>query len=198
MVKEAPVFEDIAKPLLKILSQGVFTAHNARFDYGFIQEEFRRIGVYFEEPQCCTLKLARQLYSDLPSRSLGVLCDHLMIDIVDRHRAAGDAEATVYVLKDLLRKAQDQHDVNTWADLDGYLFCGNLHLPKDLTYKKVAALPNKPGSYIFKDEKGVIIHRGSTKDIQRRVKTFFKPTNQSEKSNKFRQLGRSIEVAQLN
>lgn len=121
MVRNAPTFAEIAGPLLNFLSRGIFTAHNAPFDYGFIQHEYARLGQIFARPQLCTVRLARKLYPDLPSRSLGVLCEHLLIDIWDRHRASGDAEATVYVLKDMLRKVARDHAVSMWGELELFL-----------------------------------------------------------------------------
>lgn len=121
MVKYAPTFEEISEELFGILDQGVFAAHNAGFDYGFIQHEFGRVGKDFIRPQCCTLKLARKLLPELPSRSLGMVCEHLLIDIADRHRAHGDAEATAYVLKDFFRQLKGHHRVETWADLENFL-----------------------------------------------------------------------------
>jgi len=194
MVKDAPVFSDIADSLLAFLERGVFTAHNAKFDFGFVKEEFARLGQFFDQPQCCTLKLARQLYPELSSRSLGALCEHLMIDIWDRHRAGGDAEATVYVLKDLLRKVQKDHGIETWTDLDGFSRVGHLTLPSGLTFQSVSRLPASPGTYVFKDKKGTVVWKGQTKDIQRRVKTFFQSHNTSDKSNYFREVVKKIEV----
>jgi DNA polymerase-3 subunit epsilon len=121
MVERAPRFVDVADALEEFLGRGIFTAHNAPFDYSFIREEFMRAGRVFERPRLCTVRLARRLLPELPSRSLGMLCEHLLIDIWDRHRAAGDAEATVYVLKDLLRKASREHGVTSWKDLEKFL-----------------------------------------------------------------------------
>jgi DNA polymerase-3 subunit epsilon len=134
MVARAPVFRDIAEPLMKFLQRGEFVAHNAPFDYAFIKSEFERVGVAFDRPKTCTVKLARLLYPELPSRSLGNLCEHLLIDIWDRHRASGDAEATVYVLKDLLRKAEREHGVTTWEELQALQLRGR---------RKISTAPKK-------------------------------------------------------
>ena len=198
MVKDAPSFSEIAKPLMDILNRGVFTAHNVKFDFGFVQQEFFRLGQIFEQPQCCTLKLSRQLYPELPSRSLGVLCEHLLIDIWDRHRAYGDAEATVYVLKDLLRKVRNEHGIKTWDELEGFANLGNLVLPFGMTFRELCQLPSQPGTYQFKDEKGEVVWKGETRNILRRVKTFFQASNQSSKSNHFREVVRNIEVLSEN
>ena len=117
MVRSAPVFSQVAPHLQDLFGRGVFTAHNVRFDYSFLKEEFRRIGQEFNVPSVCTLKLARMLYPDIPSRSLGVLCEYLFIDIWDRHRAYGDAEATVYVLKEILRRLGKDYGINSVQEL---------------------------------------------------------------------------------
>ncbi len=121
MVKHAPRFGDIAAELRNFLNKGVFVAHNAAFDYRFIQCEFARLEQEWERSKLCTVRLARKLYPELPSRSLGNLCAYLMIDITDRHRAAGDAEATVYVLKHLLKKLAMEHQLETFGHVEKFL-----------------------------------------------------------------------------
>lgn len=194
MVKHAPRFGEISEPLFQILSKGIFSAHNAGFDFPFVQQEFLRAGQIFCSPTVCTVRLARHLYPELPSRSLGALCDHLLIDITDRHRAAGDAEATVYVLKNLLKKAEREFGVLTWKDLELFTESGPLVLPPGIQFSDVARLPNSPGAYVFKNHTGEIIYQGKAKDVRRRVKTFFRKANQSDKSNRFREIVKSIEL----
>lgn len=121
MVRHAPSFEEISEDLKHFFTGGVFTAHNAPFDFGFISEEYRRLGQVFDMPRFCTLKLSRKLFSDLSSKSLGSVCDHLLIDIWDRHRARGDAEATVAVLKSILDVLKRHHQVLTWGDLERFI-----------------------------------------------------------------------------
>jgi DNA polymerase-3 subunit epsilon len=121
MVKNAPTFADVADQLRLFLGRGVFAAHNAGFDYGFIKCEFERLGQPWERPTVCTLRIARKLYPDLPSRSLGNLCEHLLIEIFNRHRAAGDAEATIYVLKHMLKEVRRHHGVENLEMLEAFL-----------------------------------------------------------------------------
>jgi DNA polymerase-3 subunit epsilon len=194
MVRRAPSFAEIADPLRRILSRGVFTAHNAGFDYGFIQQEFARLGQPLESAVCCTVKLSRLLFPELPSRSLGWLCEHLLIDIWDRHRAHGDAEATVYVLKDMLRKLNSHHDVRTWGELEMFLETGLLHLPKGLTYRDVARLPCCPGTFLLRDKDGNVVHKGKAKDIRKRVRTIFRASNVTEKSMRLRDVVAAIDA----
>jgi DNA polymerase-3 subunit epsilon len=194
MVRHAPSFADIAEPLHEILSEGVFTAHNANFDYSFIQSEFSRVGVEFARPKLCTVRLARVLYPELPSKSLGNLCEHLLIDIWDRHRAAGDAEATMYALKEMIRRAGADHGVTEWEDLHGLVTHGAMRLPHGLRYSSLQNLPEGPGSFVMKDAAGKTVLKGKSTNVRRWVKNLFKVSNQTERANKMRAAVRSIEV----
>jgi DNA polymerase-3 subunit epsilon len=104
MVKEAPKFYEIAKPLLELIAGNTFVAHNVRFDYQFIKQEFSRLGYNFNSKTLCTVKLSKQLLPGHKSYSLGKLCSDLGIEINGRHRAAGDALATVKLFEILLRQ----------------------------------------------------------------------------------------------
>ncbi len=104
MVKEAPKFYEIAKTLLELIAGNTFVAHNARFNYQFIKEEFARLGYNFNSKTLCTVKLAKQLLPGHTSYSLGKLCFDIGIEINGRHRAAGDALVTVKLFEILLRQ----------------------------------------------------------------------------------------------
>lgn len=104
MVKEAPKFYEIAKTLLEFIAGHTFVAHNAVFDYKFIKEEYARLGYNFNSKTLCTVKLSKQLLPGHVSYSLGKLCSDLGIEINGRHRASGDALATVKLFEILLRQ----------------------------------------------------------------------------------------------
>ena len=197
MVKNAPRFADAAPAIRSILAKGVFTAHNAGFDYGFVQEEFRRVGVRWEAEKVCTVRLARILFPELPSRSLGALCEHLLIDIADRHRAHGDAEATVYALKHMLKLAAREFGVATWADLLSLLQAGPVLLPPGLSPSVLQGLPESPGRYVFRDATGNPVFEGKCKNVRQRVRAYFRKANQSAKSKLYRSIVRTIEAAAL-
>jgi len=95
MVRNAPLFSEIAKDILKITEGTTFVAHNVNFDYNVINGEFKRLGIAFKRKKLCTVRLSRKLLPGHKSYSLGKLCKDLKIDILNRHRAKGDAEATV-------------------------------------------------------------------------------------------------------
>lgn len=106
MVKTAPKFYEVARKIVEITQDKVFVAHNVSFDYRFIQEEFKRLGYDYQRKTMCTVRLGRKFLPGYKSYSLGKLCNELGILINGRHRAAGDALATVKLFEMILsRKA---------------------------------------------------------------------------------------------
>ena len=95
MVEDAPRFYEIAKTIVELTEGRTFVAHNARFDYSFIREEFKSLGFNFKRNILDTVALSRKLFPGHRSYSLGNICNDLNININGRHRAAGDALATV-------------------------------------------------------------------------------------------------------
>lgn len=161
MVSTAPKFYEVAREIVEITRDCIFVAHNAMFDYGFVRQEFQRLGYKYARPTLCTVKLSRKLLPGFPSYSLGNLCNTLNIRIENRHRAAGDALATVKVFEKLLEADPTLNGV----------------IPKVLNPaldKAVfARLPHSPGVYYFHDENGKIIYIGKSKDIRTRVLSHF-------------------------
>lgn len=108
MVADAPKFYEVAKRIVEYTQDRVFIAHNVSFDYSFIKSEFKRLGYAYRRDHLCTVKLSRKLIPGMRSYSLGKLCDELGINLQNRHRAAGDALATVKLFELLL--AMDDAD----------------------------------------------------------------------------------------
>lgn len=102
MVKDAPSFVDIADTITELTAGTIFIAHNVSFDYGFLRKEFGWLGRSFERQKLCTVTLSRRIFPGLPSYSLGKLCTSLKIPVLNRHRAYGDAAATVQLFEKLL------------------------------------------------------------------------------------------------
>lgn len=105
MVANAPKFYEIAKKIVLMTEGHLFVAHNAPFDYRFIQEEFKRLGYNYQRQTMCTVRMSRKIIPGMGSYSLGNLCQSLGIALNNRHRAAGDALATTKLLELLLIKA---------------------------------------------------------------------------------------------
>lgn len=121
MVKDAPRFADICDELLRFMEGHVFVAHNADFDWKFIRAEVERAtGRRLTGPRLCTVKLARRILPQLPSRRLDALSFHYGVANDARHRAGGDAAATAQILLRLLAEARDR-EVHSWDDLQSLL-----------------------------------------------------------------------------
>ncbi|GAB3687173.1 hypothetical protein GCM10027592_00380 [Spirosoma flavus] len=103
MVQDAPTFADVAQDVLNITEGAVFVAHNVNFDFGFIQKEMNWLGHDFFRRTLCTVRTSRKLIPGYPSYSLGKLCRSLNIPLHGRHRAQGDAAATVLLFELLMR-----------------------------------------------------------------------------------------------
>ena len=104
MVRNAPKFYEIARRVVEITRNEIFVAHNVSFDYRFVQEEFKRLGYDYQRKTMCTVRMGRKFLPGHKSYSLGKICDDLGISINGRHRAAGDAYATVKFFELLLEK----------------------------------------------------------------------------------------------
>ncbi len=105
LVADAPRFAEVALEVLTLTQDTVFIAHNVHFDFGFLKKELGWLGHAYQRPLLCTVQMSRKIFPGLPSYSLGKLCHSLDIPLADRHRARGDAAATVRLFELLL-----QHD----------------------------------------------------------------------------------------
>ncbi|GAA4810976.1 exonuclease domain-containing protein [Litoribaculum gwangyangense] len=175
MVAKAPVFSEISDSILSITKDAIFIAHSVNFDYNVIRNEFKSIGVNFYRKKLCTVRLSKKLLPGFNSYSLGKLCDKLDIPIVARHRARGDAEATVMLFKLLLNQPKAQEAIQSFFKKDSK----ETTLPPHLKQESFEKLPNATGVYYFKDKKGKIIYIGKAKDIKKRVLSHF--YNKTEK-----------------
>jgi DNA polymerase-3 subunit epsilon len=118
MVKDAPSFAKVCDKVLGVLVGHVFVAHNARFDWGFVNAELEpAMGRTLDGPRLCTVRLARTLLPQLRGRSLDHLATYYGIEIRRRHRAGDDALATARVLIRLLAAARDR-GCETWRELE--------------------------------------------------------------------------------
>lgn len=103
MASKAPLFKDICGKIMEMTKNSFFVAHDCKFDYDFIKAEFKKCGYHnFKMPRLCTLNLSQLLFPEVPFYSLGKLCKSLEIPIQARHRAEGDAYATVLLFQKLI------------------------------------------------------------------------------------------------
>ena len=178
MVADAPSFEEVAPVLYEWLQGNIFVAHNVNFDYSFINHQLKAAGYDLDCKKLCTIRLSRKAFPGAPSYGLGKICDHLDIAIPNRHRAGGDAQATVLLFERILQTGGLQY-VN--AMLKGK--SQDQYLPVNLPAEQVQALPQLPGIYYFHDGKGKVIYVGKAKNLRKRVASHFsnnKPGRQKQ------------------
>ena len=178
MVESAPPFYQIAKDVVAICKGAVFVAHNAGFDYNFIKEEFKNLGYDFEMPTICTVKLSRKLLPGHESYILGKICPELGIGNDARHRAAGDALATVQLFEILLQKNNGLLNPE-----DPYKEFSANGLHPGLTIEHIKSLPTRVGVYYMHNENGELIYIGKSKTFETeslRTWVILKPRRVSE------------------
>jgi DNA polymerase-3 subunit epsilon len=121
MVARAPWFDDVAEDIVRVLHERVFVAHNAAFDWGFLNDELMRsVGEPLLGERLCTVRLAKRLLPELRRRNLDAVTSHYDVRNRARHRAFGDAEATAHVFARMLDDLGRQ-GVHTWGDLGRFL-----------------------------------------------------------------------------
>ena len=178
MVADAPYFEEIAPFIYEWLKDAVFVAHNVNFDYSFLKNQLKAAGLELDCKKLCTVRLSRKTFPGAPSYSLGRICQHLGITIPNRHRAGGDADATVKLFETILKAGGLEH-------IRGMLK-GNSreqYLPVNLPAEQLEKLPMVPGVYYFHDQKGKVIYVGKARNLRHRVVSHFsnnKPGRQKQ------------------
>jgi DNA polymerase III subunit epsilon len=180
MVQDAPGFEEIAEKVYTYLQGNVFVAHNVNFDYSFIKSNLEFYGYSLNAKKLCTVRLSRQIFPGLPSYSLGNLCNSLEIDLTNRHRAGGDAEATVTLFKKLLN-----HDAKGVIQASLNRNSKEAILPPNVPKSHFDVLPKNPGVYYFHDQKGKVVYVGKAKNIHSRVNSHFSNNSDSRQKQNF-------------
>ena len=180
MLAEAPVFEEIAPIVFEHLKDSVFLAHNVNFDYSFVKYQLEAAGYELNSKKLCTVRLSRKVFPGLSSYSLGSLCREFNIPNFQRHRAGGDADATVRLFEKIL-------DHDTQGHVQRMLKGKNneQYLPPNLPADQVDQLPFVAGVYYFHDQKGRVIYVGKARNLRKRVKSHFSNNKPNQQKQEF-------------
>ncbi len=173
MVADAPKFYEVAKKIIEMTEGAIFVAHNVRFDYQFLREEFRSLGYVFTRRNLCTVRLSRKAFPRIKSYSLGNLIRYFRIEVKNRHRAYDDALATTILLGKIFDEQANNNDVKALVDMGLQL----TRLPKALKPSDIENLPEACGVYYFSDHKGFVIYIGKSINIKERAKQHFSKHN---------------------
>ncbi|MDX1472252.1 MAG: exonuclease domain-containing protein, partial [Flavobacteriaceae bacterium] len=171
MLRNAPKFFEVAKRIIEITEDCIIVAHNATFDYRILKTEFQRLGYNYKRKNLCTVELAQTLMPEEESYSLGKLSRSLGIAVSDRHRANGDALATVKLFKLLLNK-----------DLKKFIVKEAINIDKSeeikANHKKIIdSLPSELGLFYMYNDKGKLLFIDKSRNIKARVNLILTGTN---------------------
>jgi len=180
MLYDAPKFQDVAENIYNLLKGRIFVAHNVNFDYSFIKQQLREYGFDLDLKRLCTVRLSKKVFPGYIKYGLGSICRQFDIVIHNRHRACGDAEATVKLFAKILG-ADREGAVKAMLNAKSK----QQYLPPNLPVEEVDGLPSLPGVYYFHNQKGKVIYVGKARDLQRRVKSHFSNNDDSKRKQDF-------------
>lgn len=180
MVRDAPIFDEVAEKILAMLTDRVFVAHNVNFDYSFVRHQLEASGFKWTARKLCTVRAARKIKPGLSSYSLGNLCHSLDIPIENRHRAGGDTDATVLLFSKLLEwdtEGEMQKMIKKTAQ--------DQRLPPNLPPQDFEQLPEKTGVYYFYNQLKKVIYVGKAVNLKKRVASHFSGHNVNAQRQNF-------------
>ncbi len=180
MVENAPKFSAISEKIYDMLQGNIFVAHNVNFDHSFIKHQLSESGFDLNVKKLCTVRLSRKIIPGHRSYSLGNICSALGIHLENRHRADGDAMATVKLFEHLLKNDAEKQ-------MDDALKRGSKEqvLPPNVSKADYEKLPKSPGVYYFVNSKGLAVYVGKAKNIRSRVGTHFSGELKSKQKQNF-------------
>lgn len=178
LVRGAPYFHEIVEKVDEIFEGATLVAHNARFDYGFIQAEMARCGFEFSPEFICTARLSRNLFKEYKSHNLSAIIERYGFDCEERHRALGDTEVLVQFAKHIDKNIQKEKILKALGHK------GLMHLPPHLDENILKTIPNTPGVYSFYGKNGELLYVGKSVSLKSRIMSHFSASVNDAKEKK--------------
>jgi DNA polymerase-3 subunit epsilon len=188
MVHNAPTFEDLAATVTGLLEGAVFVAHNVRFDHGFVQNEFERMGEKLKVKTLCTVRLSRKLYPQHKGHGLDAIMRRHGLTTLARHRAMGDVDMVLAWLK----IAEQELGMTTLQREAHALLQGSASLPP-LLETSVTDIPDTPGVYLFFGEGPLPLYVGKSVNMRTRVMSHFQSAGKVAREMRILQEIRRVE-----
>jgi DNA polymerase-3 subunit epsilon len=175
MIREAPPIEDVLPAFREFMGDRVMVAHNAAFDFGFLDFEYRRIfGIGLANPVMCTIRMARRFMPSLKRRGLDLLANHFGLSLEGRHRGLGDARMAAEILSIFLEMAQRMGITRLDRLLDDHhRGIAGKRIERHVTPEEIAAIPRAPGVYLMRNERGDLLYIGKARRLRERVSSYF-------------------------
>ena len=167
-LQQAPIFSEIKDKVYDLLTDSIFVAHNARFDYSFLRNEFKRTGISYNVKTLCTVKLSRNLFPQYRTHSLSAIIERYHLGCKNRHRAYDDA----FVLWQFIQNISRKFTVSKLQKINQKLL-KSAYSSNAKIAKQIESLPESPGVYIFYDDKNLPLYVGKSKNIKDRVIAHF-------------------------
>lgn len=176
MVTEAPPFSAVAAEVEELLKGRLFIAHNARFDYGFLKNEFKRMGLTFQPSVLCTVKLSRKFYPEYRHHNLDSLIERHNLKAKDRHRALADAQ----LIHQFWTHLSERFSPSVLDEaIQGLV--NRSSLPSNIDPLLVHDLPEGSGVYLFYGDNDLPLYIGKSVNIKSRVLSHFSADHRSNK-----------------
>lgn len=188
MAAEAPPFAAVAEQVTDLLDGRLFIAHNARFDYGFLKNEFQRIGLPFRPKVLCTVKLSRTLFPQYHHHNLDSLIERHSLVVADRHRALADAQ----LLHQFWKRLYEQFPP-TVIEAAIEQSTRRTRLPSHIDPLLIDELPERAGVYWFYGDNDLPLYIGKSVNIRQRVLAHFAADHRHPKEMSLSQQLRRID-----
>ena len=192
MVADAPPIGAALPAFLEFAAGSVLVAHNARFDVGFLRHFAREQDIAWPDFEVLdTVKLARHVVGrdEAPNHKLSSLARVFRAGTTPNHRALADARATVDVLHGLMERLGGL-GVQTLEELQGY----SSKVASAARRKRHLAehLPHAPGVYLFRDDSARVLYIGTSRDLRRRVRSYFTASEKRTRIGEMVQIASSV------
>jgi DNA polymerase III subunit epsilon len=175
MIREAAPIEAVLPAFREFMGDRVMVAHNAAFDFGFLDFEYRRIfGLGLRNPVLCTLRMARRFLPSLKRRRLDLLANHFGLSTEGRHRGLGDARMAAELLSIFLEMAERMGIARLDRLLDDHnRGISGRRIERHISPEEIAALPHKPGVYLMRNQHGDLLYIGKARRLRDRIGSYF-------------------------